>query len=612
METRKPFSAEIAQHIWETKYRFWENSFSGNGQGDSSVMDTWRRVAKSLSEVEAQDKTAWEERFYQNLEGFKFLPAGRILAGAGTGRKVTLFNCFVMGLIPDSMEGIFEALKEGALTMQQGGGVGYDFSSLRPKGTRARGAGTVASGPVSFMRVWDSMCATLLSTGSRRGAMMATLRCDHPDIEEFVTAKARRGELTHFNLSIQVTEDFLAAVKRDESWSLIFPQEALGEPEEGETVSRAWPGFRSGQAVPCRVLKKVLARELWQNILRLAYETAEPGVLFIDRINRMNNLWYREQISATNPCGEIPLPPYGACDLGSINLSAFVKDPFEPSASFDMEGIERTTAFAVRMLDNVIEASRFPLPKQEEMARGTRRIGLGITGLGDALILLGRHYGDPEARDIAASIMKRICHQAYRTSVELAREKETFPYLEKEKYLKGEFIRTLPDEIRSGIKEFGIRNSHLIAIAPAGTISLFAGNISSGIEPVFSFHHTRRVINEQRDFVSFELRDEAFRRFREEKGETAALPSYFVDAHDLDPVAHLQMEAALQPFVDNSISKTINIPEDYNFEDFRDLYEKAHSLGLKGCTVYRPSLVRGEILRPQEPVLAETFCCPTE
>ena len=356
--------------------------------------DSWRRVAKALAGVESGQRTQWERRFFELLEDFRFLPGGRVLAGAGTGFDVTLFNCFVMGRIDDSMEGIFDALKEGALTMQQGGGVGYDFSTLRPAGTPAWRVGGVASGPVSFMRIWDSMCETLLSTAARRGAMMATLRCDHPDIEAFVEAKRRPGELRNFNLSVLVSDAFMQAVEADAPWKLVFPARGQGgdvHRDGSELIERQWPGY--AEAVSCRVLREVPARDLWEKIMRANYESAEPGVLFIDRINRQNNLGFREHISATNPCGEIPLPPYGACDLGSINLTRFVHKPFSANASLDLDAIRATSALAVRLLDNVIDLSRFPLQQQAEQARGSRRIGLGVTGLADTLIMLGLHYG---------------------------------------------------------------------------------------------------------------------------------------------------------------------------------------------------------------------------
>jgi ribonucleoside-diphosphate reductase alpha chain len=410
-----PFSMEISRHIWRTRYRF---------AGEASIGDSWRRVAQAIAAAEKQDPERWAQRFYHLLEDFRFLPGGRILAGAGTGHRVTLFNCFVMGEIADDLTSIFEALKEGALTMQHGGGVGYDFSTLRPAGTVAAASGSIASGPVSFMRIWDAMCATMLSTGARRGAMMATLRCDHPDIETFVDVKHDPAALRHFNLSVLVSDDFMRAVADDQDWPLVFPLHA-DEPAGETTLLRRWSGM--AQPVACRIVRSIKARALWQRILRAAYDTAEPGVLFIDAINRDNTLGDRESISATNPCGEIPLPPYGACDLGSLNLTAFVVSAFTADTRLDLEALADAARLAVRFLDNVIEVSRYPLPAQARQALNTRRIGLGITGLADTLVLLGLRYDSEEARTLAARIMQTIRDAAYRASIELAAEKGAFP-----------------------------------------------------------------------------------------------------------------------------------------------------------------------------------------
>ena len=597
---------DVSRHIWETRYRYRDRS----GAGDRTIEDSWRRVARALAAVEGAGRADWEARFLAILQDFKFLPAGRILAGAGTGRRVTLFNCFVMGAIEDSMSGIFEALKEGALTMQQGGGVGYDFSTLRPRGAAARSTGSSASGPCSFMRIWDTMCDTLISTGSRRGAMMATLRCDHPDIEAFVTAKRTAGELRHFNLSVLVFDEFMEAVERDRDWALVFPAEELAEAGAGgETIPRRWSG--TARPVPCRVLRRVRARDLWERILRSTYEHAEPGVLFIDRINRLNNLGYREWITATNPCGEAPLPPYGACDLGSINLTRFVREPFTPAASLDLEGLRAVTRTAVRLLDDVIDASGFPLAAQAESARGSRRIGLGLTGLADVLILLGLRYDEPAALDLAARTMETICHGAYRASVDIAREKGSFPFFERDAHLARPFVQALPSDIRDGIARHGIRNSHLTAIAPTGTISLLANNVSGGIEPIFDLRYGRRMVEPDGSCREYALTDFAFGvwqgRGREAK---TALPAPFVNARALPPEAHLAMQAALQPFVDGAVSKTINIPETFPFEEFRKVYGLAHARGLKGCTTFRPNPVTGAVLEAGEGTLAPHCCHP--
>jgi len=599
----------IAQHIWETRYRL----EAGGVAQERSIEDSWRRVANTLASVEERDAGSWEERFYGILEDFRFLPGGRILAGAGSGRRVTLLNCFVMGVIDDRMESIFDRLKEGALTMQAGGGTGYDFSNLRPRNSVAHASGRIASGPISFMRIWDAMCATVMSTGARRGAMIASLRCDHPDIEDFIDAKRTPGELQRFNLSVQVTDAFMKAVEQDERWPLVFPVDSLEPDSPGETVMRHWTGQR--EAVACRVIRRVPARTLWERVMRAAYDTAEPGVLFVDRINALNNLAWREQITTTNPCGEIPLPPYGACDLGSVNLTRFIVDPFSPRAHLDLDAIRETVKVAVRLLDNVIDCSHFPLEVQAEQARGSRRIGLGITGLADALIMLGLHYGKAGARHKAEQIMQTVCYSAYLTSIELAGEKGSFPFFDRNRYLQSIFIQSLPASIRQGIGEQGIRNSHLTAIAPNGTISLLAGNVSSGIEPVFGFQHRRRVLNQSGDYETFDVKDYAFRLWH--KQEDQALPACFIDARSLPPDAHLGMQAALQPFVDNAISKTINVPEDYAFEDFRSLYEAAYKAGVKGCTTFRPGQVRGEILlsgkqESDEEAVPGAHCCSIE
>jgi ribonucleoside-diphosphate reductase alpha chain len=602
--TDDPFLTELSRHIWNSKYRFRD----GAVVYDRTVDDTWRRIAHTLAGVEKNNRDDWEQRFHAALRNFTFLPGGRIQAGAGTGRRVTLFNCFVMGTLEDSMDGIFDGLKEGALTMQQGGGVGYDFSTLRPRGAQARSVGTVASGPVSFMQIWDAMCATLLSTGARRGAMMATLRCDHPDIETFIDAKHDSRALRHFNLSVLVTDDFMKAVRDDRDWALVFPA-ASAAPTTSDTIIRQWSG--QAEALPCRVYKKMRARALWDRLMRATYDYAEPGVLFVDRINRLNNLRYRERISATNPCGEIPLPPYGACDLGSINLVNFVRQPFTDKARIDMDGLRDTAKIATRMMDNVIDASQFPLAQQAIEARGSRRIGLGFTGLADALIMLGLHYAEAPARDLAARVMQTLCHAAYRQSIALAGEKGVFPYFDREQYPQGEFIQNLPPDIQAGIAGDGLRNSHLTAIAPTGTISLLANNVSSGLEPVYDFQFTRRVLETDGGHKEYELTDYALRLWRRLHGDST-LPRAFVDARSLPPAAQLDMQAALQPFVDNSISKTITVPRDYAFEDFKTIYEHAYDRGLKGCTTFRPNPVTGEILKSGEEGATAPHCCTVE
>ena len=593
------FENPVSREVWNWKY-----CLIGEAGRDLAVRDTWRRVARALAEAEPEHSARWERAFFEALEDFRFLPGGRILAGAGSRHDVTLFNCFVMGVIEDSMEGIFSALREAALTMQQGGGIGYDFSTLRPSGSPARRCGGIASGPVSFMRIWDSMCATLLSSGARRGAMMGTLRCDHPDIEAFIGAKRVLGELRNFNLSVLVTDDFMDALEHDRDWPLVFPV-ADGDADAGPMILRRWS--HTGSPVPCRIVRTIRARDLWNAIMRSTYEYAEPGVLFIDRINRENNLWYCECISATNPCGEIPLPPYGACDLGSINLTRFVSAPYRDDAALDFAAVERTAAAAVRMLDNVIDISRFPLPQQRDEAFGKRRIGLGITGLADALAMLGLRYDDEHACRLAGRIMRTVCLAAYRTSVELAREKGPFPCLNRDKYLGSRFVLALPRTIRKGIAEHGIRNSHLLAVAPTGSISLFANNVSNGLEPAFAERYRRRVLTPE-GARNYDIENYAVRLWKRDRPEDA-LPPAFVTAFELPPPAHLRMQAAIQRWVDNAISKTVYLPKDFPFSEMESLYRQAYDMGLKGCTTYRPNPVTGAVISPPEPVTDSAVCC---
>jgi len=930
----------ISRQIWDMKYRLKQ---PGGAPVDKSIEDSWRRVARALAAVEAEP-AAWEDRFAAALDDFAFLPAGRILAGAGTTRKVTLFNCFVMGEIPDDMTGIFDHLKEAALTMQQGGGIGYDFSTLRPRGAEVKGVGADASGPLSFMDVWDAMCRTIMSAGHRRGAMMATLRCDHPDIEAFVDAKEAPGRLRMFNLSVLVTDAFMTAVADDAPWDLVFG---------GETV------------------RTVQARDLWDRIMRATYAYAEPGVIFIDRINDQNNLAYCETISATNPCvtadtwvqtgdgprlvadligrpfaalvdgeahvtdsdgffqtgrrpvllletvaghrlrltvdhpvrrvvartryrhetewchagdlapgdemklhdhraapawpgpytadegyligllvgdgtlktdkavlsawpgeavangdtarpgvaavmaralaaaktlnhradfrgwmtvpgrgehrmalgavkhlaaelglvpgaksvtpaiesassafcrgflqglfdadscvqgdqrkgvsvrlaqsdlgvlravqrmllrlgiaariyaerrpagprrlpdgkggtavydcaadhelvvagenlarfdelvgfadtekaarldrhlrgyrrtlnrerfvatvsriapdgvaevfdvrvpgvkafdanglvvhncGEQPLPPYGACLLGSINLARLVSEPFGEAAALDTARLEELVPVAVRMMDNVIDVSGFPLEAQAQEARAKRRIGLGVTGLADALIMCGARYGSDAAVALAKRWMAAVTRAAYLASADLAREKGAFPLFDKDAYLARPFIQALDDDVQAAIAAHGIRNALITSVAPTGTISLFADNVSSGIEPVFSFTYTRNVLMPEGDRRAEEVTDYAYREFRRRFGDEAPLTDAFVDAQSLSPHDHVVMQAALQAHVDSSISKTINCPEDVSFEAFKDIYREAYDLGCKGCTTYRPNPVTGAVL----------------
>ena len=558
------FPMAISQQIWDMKYRLKDQ----NGTFlEQTVQDTWHRIAKALSEVETEPKK-WETIFYNALTDFKFLPAGRITAGSGTKRNVTLFNCFVMGVIPDSMSGIFDMLKEAALTMQQGGGIGYDFSTIRPKGSLVKGIAADASGPVSFMDVWDSMCRTIMSAGSRRGAMMATMRCDHPDIEEFIAAKSDSQKLRMFNLSVLVTDAFMDAVKKGEDWKLIYNN---------------------------KVYSVIKAADLWDQIMRATYNFAEPGVIFIDRINATNNLSYCETITATNPCGEQPLPPYGACLLGSINLAKLVEQPFDKNAYLDVSQLEDLVSTAVRMMDNVIEVSQFPLEAQKLEAKNKRRIGLGVTGLADALLMVGLRYGSDEAVKKTEKWMKTIARSAYKASINLAEEKGAFPLFDPEKFIVSGKMIQMDEDVKQAVHKFGIRNALLTSIAPTGTISLYAGNVSSGIEPVFAYSYKRKVLQNDGSHVEEEVVDYAVQLWRDKFGD-APLPDFFVSAQNLTPADHVKMQAAAQKWVDSSISKTINCPEDISFDDFKEVYIQAYDTGCKGCTTYRPNEVTGSVL----------------
>lgn len=586
------FPMPISERIWEMKYQLKE---ADGTPIDETVENTWARIARALAMAEHEDeRDRRATKFYDALEDFKFLPAGRITAGAGTDRTVTLFNCFVMGTVPDSMSGIFEALKEAALTMQQGGGIGYDFSTLRPKGALVKGVAADASGPLSFMDCWDSMCRTVMSAGERRGAMMATMRCDHPDIEAFIAAKRDPAKLRMFNMSVLVTDAFMQAVEDDTDWRLHFENRA------GETLLE----------------KTVRARDLWDKIMQATYSYAEPGVIFIDRINAANNLNYCETIASTNPCGEQPLPPYGACLLGSINLPSLVKKAFTEEAHIDLKELYRLVTTAVRMMDNVVDVSNFPLPQQEAEAKAKRRIGLGVTGLADALIMMRETYGSDKAVAMAEKICKLITEAAYWASVKLAKEKGPFPLFDADKFLApGTLASTLPFDLQAAIRTYGIRNSHLTSIAPTGTISLYAGNVSSGIEPVFDFTYDRKVLQKDGSKSTERVEDYALMRYKKhfydqvfEPGPEFPnsewsddyLPDYFVSAQTLSPDAHVRMQAAAQKWIDSSISKTINLPEDISFEDFKAVYLLAYKLGCKGCTTYRPNDVTGSILSVAE------------
>jgi len=560
-------------------------------QSETSIAEVQQRVARALASVET-DPLHWEPVFLQTLQ-HGFIPGGRINAAAGTGLQTTLINCFVQPVADsisgsvDGRPGIYVALQEAAETMRRGGGVGYDFSALRPKDALVKSTGSNASGPVSYMRIFDASCETVESAGSRRGAQMAVLRVDHPDIIEFIRAK-RDGSLRNFNLSIGISDAFMQAVQTDADWAL---------------VHGAQPGANWNNAVLRAdgrwLYTTVRARELWQLLMQSTYDFAEPGVLFLDRINADNNLHYCETLQATNPCGEQPLPDYGCCCLGSINLCALVQQPFTAKAHLAYERLPELVANAVRMLDNVLDLTHWPLPQQRQEALRKRRIGLGFTGLGDALLMLGQSYGSERACQTAAQMAQTLRDAAYRASVQLAQEKGAFPLFQAEAYLSGtSFATRLPPELQTAIRQHGLRNSHLLCVAPAGTISLaFADNVSNGIEPVFAWQTRRRKRETGEVWREYVVEDHAYRCYRHLFGQQT-LPPYFVTALDLSAQQHLNLVAAVAPYVDAAISKTVNVAADYPFEDFQQLYWRAWESGLKGLTTYRPNQVTGAVCVP--------------
>ncbi|MDR3417467.1 MAG: adenosylcobalamin-dependent ribonucleoside-diphosphate reductase [Nevskia sp.] len=587
-------------------------------KGDErSVIDVFRRVAKGLARAEAKaERGRWEEAFFEAMNG-GFYPAGRIMSAAGTASGSTLINSFVQP-VGDSVSGvsggkvgIYTALLQAAETMRRGGGVGYDFSAIRPRGARVQSSHSRASGPVSYMRVFDRSCETVESAGARRGAQMGVLRVDHPDIEQFVRAKdirdvARRlreagfdgrelddmlqklRTLSNFNISVAVSDEFMRLKKSGGEIELCH----AAEPDKGEFPE----AYRRGDGQ--WVYKRIKAAELWDLILRTTYETADPGVVFIDRMNAENNLAYCERIEATNPCGEQPLPDYGCCCLGSVNLARFVVKPFSTAARLDWTRLERTAATAVRMLDDVLSVSPWPLPEQEREAASKRRIGLGFTGLGTALMMLRIRYGSDAAIKLATKLAQTLRDSAYRASVALAKERGAFPLFDAVRYLESPFVQRLPKPLREQIAKHGIRNSHLLSIAPTGTISLaFGRNVTGGIEPAFAWEYTRRTRGKTGQSAEYPVQDYGYRLYLEMHGGNAAkLPPYFASAQTLQPLDHLRIQAAVQPYVDSSISKTVNVPVECGFEEFKGIYDKAYEWGCKGCTTYRPNDVTGAIL----------------
>jgi len=587
---------EISHLVWDEKYRFKDRA--GNSL-EETPDDTHRRVVRGAYKGDPDIEAA--KRAERAMLEWRWNPAGRIHAGAGTDKRVTWINCFVLPIIADSMDtheksgalGIMDCLKVAALTQQMGGGIGMDFSTLRPKGAIVVRTQSVSDGPLVFMEMWDSMCSTIMSAGWRRGAMMATLRVDHPDIEGFILAKQTAGVLTNFNVSVTVTNAFMEAVKEDLDWELVFD------------VPRENPLTLPKPETALYVYKTLKARDLWEKILRSTYVHAEPGVIFIDRVNELNNLNYCETITATNPCGEQPLPPNGDCDLGAVNLAVLVKDPFTGEAKVDWEGLEDTVRVGVRFLDNVLDRTLYPTEDQKKEALSKRRIGLGVTGLGNMLQQLTLRYGSRAAIAQVGEVMQFIRDKAYWTSIGLAEERGSFPLYNEKEFLKSPFIRALPRLIKSAIKKKGIRNGLLLTIAPTGTTSCYYHNISSGMEPSFSWQYTRKKRAPEGGYTSVEVEDYGYLKFREMFGDDEPLPDYMVTALELTVDEHLMMQATCQKFVDAAISKTMNVPTEMSFEDFRQVYQNAWDWGCKGCTTYRedPNSVRGSILTVGKEVL---------
>ncbi|MBB6184370.1 adenosylcobalamin-dependent ribonucleoside-diphosphate reductase [Oleiagrimonas soli] len=646
-----------SQDIWDKKYRL--KTKTGEPV-DVEVDDTWKRVARALSDVEATDelKQTWYEKFLWALR-HGAIPAGRITSNAGAQEhkpKTSTINCTVSGTITDSMDDILDKVHEAGLTLKAGCGIGYEFSTLRPRGAYVSGAGAYTSGPLSFMDIYDKMCFTVSSAGGRRGAQMGTFDVRHPDVREFIRAKREDGRLRQFNLSLLITDGFMQAVEADADWPLVFPvhikeQHEVDLNDEAQVVWREWPTHadyvdREDGLVACKIYGHVKARHLWDMIMVSTYDYAEPGFILIDRVNEMNNNWWCEHIRATNPCGEQPLPPYGSCLLGSVNLTMFVRDAFGPKARFDWDEYREVVKIFTRMLDNVVEINGLPLEQQRKEITDKRRHGMGFLGLGSTITMLKQRYGSKEAAEFTERVAREMAVAGWEVALELADEKGVAPVLSKEYTVTAEMLRKRPEMAKDGwtvggkirgsvlhakysrymqrvaqvapelvaqLAEKGARFTHHTSIAPTGTISLsLANNVSNGIEPSFAHHYSRNVIREGRktkekvSVYSFELL--AYRALINADAmpfsddPKARLPEYFVAADDISPTEHVDMQAAAQKWVDSSISKTANVPTEYPYEDFKDIYVYAYKQGLKGCTTFRfnPAAFQGVLVKESD------------
>jgi len=650
---------DASMDIWDKKYRLKRKD---GVPVDAVIDDTYQRVARALSEVEAtpEKQAYWYEQFLWALR-HGAIPAGRITSNAGALEHkpaTSTINCTVSGTIQDSMDNILERVHEAGLTLKAGCGIGYEFSTLRPKGAYVSGAGAYTSGPLSFMDIYDKMCFTVSSAGGRRGAQMATFDVGHPDVMDFIRAKREDGRLRQFNLSLLITQEFMDAVNRDSEWKLAFPLNEQEVEEEGldlydanQVVWREWPnknGYVANEAglVACKVYKTIRAQRLWDMIMTSTYDFAEPGFILIDKVNEMNNNWFVENVRATNPCGEQPLPPYGSCLLGSVNLTKFVRSPFTDEAFFDWDEFNKVVAIFTRMLDNVVEINGLPLEQQRNEIMSKRRHGMGFLGLGSTLTMLRMKYGSDTSIEFTEKVSRELALSGWRVALDLAKEKGPAPILEEDFEVTAEMLRKRPEMKRDGyqvggsikgkvlharysrymqqvadvapelvdhLAETGARFTHHSSIAPTGTISLsLANNASNGIEPSFAHHYFRNVIREGRKtkekvgVYSFELL--AYRGLinadatPNAEDESQQLPDYFISADDISPKEHVDIQAAAQKWVDSSISKTANVPTDYPFAEFKDIYRYAYDQGLKGCTTFRfnPEAFQGVLVKEKD------------